>query len=474
MKQYRNIRLIICFIYIISLMTTSVFAASVDQETVPLVPEIGSNSCHGIDAPTSMLGSNLGINDIASAFLYEAKSETLMYAMNADQQMYPSSLVKVLTGMIAVERGNPDEIITVKEDVLATLPYDAVSADLLPDEKISLKDLLYCMMVGSANDAAAVIADHICGSQEAFVQVMNEYAAKLGCTATNFTNAHGLHDEAQYTTARDMARILSAAVKNANFYEYYSAAHYTVAATNKSEKRHLSSNNFLINIDGMQIYYDPRVTGGRIGTAEDGTRCLAISAEKNDMQLICIVMGAESVYAEDGYTVTVFGGFKETSALLDAGFDGFKIVQVLFPNRAVKQQKVLNGDSDVVLGIKSAAYVVLPSSVSTDDLSYRYDEIQGLEAPVKAGDVLSKVQIWNGSICVAESDLFAMNSVSLLSQQTAIGDETEQNGILKTVLIVIAIVIVVAAVTILSIRYAAVIRHKVRQKRYRQARRRSR
>lgn len=472
MKQFRYISLAVCLIYILSLTFLPGYAVSPDTPTAQLPVGANAKSCHGMDATMSMLGADLGLKDITSAFLYEAKSETLMYAMNADQKMYPSSLAKILTTLIAVERGNPEDMVTVKEEVLNTVPYDAVSAKLQPEEVISLRDLLYCMMVGSANDAAAVIADHISGDQESFVQLMNEYARTYGCTATNFTNAHGLHNEEQYTTARDMARILSAAVKNVEFNNYYATVRYKVPATNKSEQRNLSSNNFLMNSDNMQIYYDPRVTGGRIGTADDGTRCLAISAENEDMQLLCVVMGAESVYADDGYTVDVFGGFKEVSTLFDSGFNGFKLAQVLFPNQAIKQQKVLNGDSDVVLGAKSAAYVILPEGVSTKDLDYKLIEKKSPEAPVRAGEVLSQIQIWNGSICVAESDLFAMNSVSLISEQSVSENNQEESTGFVITLIVVLVVLLVAAV--LVFRYLPVLRSRIRHKNYRKARRRSR
>jgi len=271
-----------------------------------------------------------------------------------------------------------------------------------------------------------------------------------------------------------MARILAAAVKNESFNVYYSTVHYTVPATNKSEERNLASNNSLMNSDDTQIYYDIRVTGGRSGTTEDGKKSLAASAVSNDMQLICVVMGSESVYDPVSSRVSVIGGFKEASALFDAGFDGFKIVQVLYPNQPVRQQPVLNGDSDVVLGSLSAAYAVLPDGIMTTDLSYRYNEIGTLEAPITKGNALSQVEIWNGSICVAKADLIAMNSVSVVSQQVSQNENVEENSNVRTILVTVVIVVLSAGVIVLIIRYVSVLRYRVRYRRYRKARRRSR
>ena len=179
------------------------------------------NGCHGFDANVTYLGNGKITDNIGAALLYEVNSDTLMYTHNPDAMMYPSSLVKILTALIAVEKGNLDDVVVASQEVLGTIPYYAASAELKPGEKLTLSDLLYCMMVGSANDAAAVIATHISGNQAQFVQDMNNYAKALGCTGTNFVNVHGLHDENQYTTARDMGRILTAAVENDVFLTYF-------------------------------------------------------------------------------------------------------------------------------------------------------------------------------------------------------------------------------------------------------------
>ena len=455
----------------------SASGSSVNQNTnvQDLPGAMNINTCHSLDAGNTQLGAQKLIENAKSAVLYEATSDTLMYTLNADERMYPASLVKILTALIAVEKGELSDSVTVKEGAISSLPNDAVSADLVAGEQITLEDLIYCLLVGSANDAAAVIAEHISGSQNAFVQLMNQYAHELGCTGTQFTNAHGLHNEDQYTTARDCARILNAAMKNEVFRSIFTAVKHTVPATNKSEERNLGSNNSLMD-PSSKLYYDPRVIGGRTGVTEDGRRCIAAAAENNGMLLICVVMGSETTYQEDGYSAITVGGYHETTALMDAGFNGYKSAQILFANQALRQCDVVDGDSDVVLGSKVSVSAVLPETASAAELSLRFADAQ-LRAPVEAGQQISSVQVWYGNMCVAEADLYAMNAVDLAGTVKIAADAQGKGEKWLTVLWIglgvacSAACILVLFRTVVKIRVLAA---KNRSKRYRRSRRRSR
>ena len=390
------------------------------EETAYLEPTVADETsglhtgCYSVDATTSMHGTGEIIKNAKSVFLYEVNTQTLMYALNPDMPLDPSSLVKIMTGLIALEKGNLTEEIMVKQSVLDLLPRGAVSADLQAGEYITLENLLYCMIVGSANDACVVIADHIAGSQEAFVALMNQRASELGCTATNFTNTHGIYSASQTMSARDVAKVLSAAIASDDFNTIFNTVHYTVPATNKSAERNISSNNFLCNNEDMQIYYDSRVKGGRAGVGGDGTRAIAVTAEDGGMRLISVLMGAESVIEEDGRTIRIYGGFPETKALLDAGFSGYKSAQILFDGQALVSWDVAAGENAVTAGPKSSVYSVLPADIQMENLDFKYDIPEGqLQAPISAGDRLCAVEIWYGNICVAKTDVYAMNDVRL-------------------------------------------------------------
>lgn len=447
MKKTRTICLILCVLAIVTAIPVPVCAepaASTESSAASV------NGCYSTDAKHALLGDGQLVENVKAAFLYEANSDTLLYAWEPDTAVDPASLVKITTALVAIENGSLNDAVTVKQAVLDTVPYDAVSAKLVADEVLSLENLLYCMIVGSANDAAAVIADHIGGTQEAFVQLMNQRVAEIGCTGTVFTNPHGLFDEQQHTTARDTAKILDVAIDNQVFTKIFGTTSCIVEKTNKSESRKLSSSNFLMTRDDMQIYYDPRVTGGRTGIASDGTRCLAATSEANGMRLISVVMGSKSVLMEDGSRVDSFGSFAETKTLLDAAFSGYKTVQVIYNGQILCQQSVTNGANDVSLGSQVSVHAVLPEGTSSSQLSFRYShENVAFEAPIKKGDKLSTVEIWYADLCVAQVELFAMNTVKTAQSLTPVVEKKDDNGfgwLLVLILIVMLVVLTVFAV----------------------------
>ncbi len=460
---------------LLAISPLSVFASATETEPVQL-PDERVGTSFGFNADTALLGTNKLTDNVESAFLYEVSSGTYMYGWNQDLPMDPASLVKIMTALIALEEGDISQVITAKEEVLSTVPYYAVSAELLPKEEMTLMDLLYCMMVGSANDAAAVIADYISGSQEAFVERMNTYAQELGCTNTQFKNAHGLYDEQQYTTARDMGRILSAAIENETFLKIFSTASYIVPATNLSEERELVTGNHLISTESMKIYFDERVVGGRTGVAEDGTQCLASYAETESLRLISIVMGAESVFAEDGYTTKVHGGFKETTTLLDAGFNGYKFAHLMYKDQVVYQCAVKNGENDVALGIKTELSAVLPSKAQIPDLAFRYNGIDSIVAPVDIDTKVGTVEVWYGTMRIASADLYAMNQVRAVNNDTINAVDSNNSGtqVIGDVLLWVVLAVLVVMLLVALLRFVPKYVVERRAKKYRRNRRRSR
>ena len=146
----------------------------------------------GLLAQQALAGNGDYEGTAKAVVLYEMNTDTLVYAYQPDLRISPTGIVKVLTALIALEEGNLDDVVTVRRSTLDSVSPGAVSAGLKAGEEISLRDLLYCIMVSSANDACAVVAEHIAGSQQAFVEKMNARAATLGCANTHFTNVHGL------------------------------------------------------------------------------------------------------------------------------------------------------------------------------------------------------------------------------------------------------------------------------------------
>lgn len=462
---------LICITVLLLLISIPVSATDITENSV------GTISCKTLDALTPFVGTQQLVSNTGSAILYETNTDTLMYAYNADAPMSPASLVKILTALIAIEKGSMDDVVTVQGDTLATLAIDALVVDLVNDEVLTVKDLLNCMMVGSGNDAAIVLAVHVLGSQQAFVDEMNRYAQELGCTSTNFTNVHGLHDDAQYTTARDMAKIFVKAIQNPELCELMGIKTITVPKTNKSDERHLVSQNALLN-DNNITYYDARVVGGRTGVANDRTRSVATVAEVDSMQLICIVMGSKSQYEKDGYTEKVSGGYNETKQLLDIGFSGYKTAQILYPGQAIQQKPVTNGSCEVVVGTSDSIFAVLPENVRVQDLVYKYTNEINMTAPLEKGQRLSTLEIWYGSSCIAQTEVYAMNRVAVAGTEFA--EKEKDNGVREFLTIVLYLlggilgIAVLVFVGLFAVRSVRVMNVKRQSRRNSRNRRRSR
>ena len=451
-----------CFLLAIILISHSIVVSAEQSEDLSV-----SNGCHSIDAANPLLGTD-SLKNTESAILYEVNSDTLIFAWNADQKMDPSSLAKLVTAIIAIEQGSLSDVVIADGRAVSAIPWDAMSVGIQAEEELTLLDLLYCMLVGSGNDAAAVIAFYLDGSMEKFASRMNSFVASIGCTGSNFTNSHGLYDSAQYTTARDVARILSYACKNETFSELIGTVKYTVPATNLKDERILTTNNHLISRSTMSVYYDDRVTGGRTGVAQNGTRALAATAEKGSMKLVSVVMGCKNTYSANG-AISTFGGFPETTALLDKGMQGLRAAQLFYPGQVLKQYPLANADANLYIGVEGSFMTVLPNGITANDLRYTFHETGIFAAPVEKGAHLGTVDVYYGSVCIASAPLTALNKVEVLETAVIVErDEDPSDGVPAGV--ILAIIAGVFVVVLLLLRYSKKFRKIVGRKHRRKRR----
>ncbi len=373
---------------------------------VCLVPVLQANA----SAPIG--GTEQKLDTAKAAILYELNTDTFVYTWNPDVPLNPTGMVKFLTAWIAIEEGNPEDMVTVRRDVLDTVAIGAVSSGLVAGEVISLKDLLYCVMVSSGNDAAAVIADHIGGSQEGFVAKMNARAQAIGCTGSRFTNPHGLSDPEQFSTARDLTIIVREALKNETFAEMFGCKSYTVPATNKSEARNLKTTNYMLSNAVVGGYVDQRVTGGKPAAASTKDRSIICTAEQGTSRYLCVVMSAEAQVTANGLSVKKFTNFTEASQLLDYGFESFSIQQVLDAGQSFRQHAVEKGENAVVVQPARDLFAVLPKEYEKEKLQYMETvDYSKLTAPIVKGAKLGAVQVKYGDVTVGACDLVAMHDV---------------------------------------------------------------
>lgn len=464
MKKTGLICRILCCMLALVLMAHPVAASSTETD---MSIEQG---CRTIEGKVPLIDPLEDLDEVSAAFLYDITNDTVLYAANPDEPCYPAGLVKIMTALLVAERGNMDDQITVRQEVLDAC-YGSFGIDLQDGEIISVQDLMYGILVEGANVAAVVAADYISGSQEAFVQEMNAYAKELGCTGTNFVNVHGLHDDEQVTTARDVAKILTVAIKNEAFWEPFSTYGYKTSATNLSEERRFYSGSYIFNRDLGSNHYDSRVTGCRMGETIDGGRNLAVTATVNDVELLSIVLESVSEVTPDGN----HGFYKEVRILMDKGFNGCYPTQILYENQVLKQFEVKNGDSYVSTGVKDTILTVLPNGTDNDDLTYLYsEENTGLQAPIQAGDVVSTVQIWYHDVCLAQADLYALHNVGVMEVIATEEIKADRETSAFTVLIVVAVIVGLLVILLFGRGLIFRVIHKQQIRRQRKNRRRSR
>lgn len=251
-----------------------------------------------------------------SAVIMEHSTETILYAKNMDQPLYPGGTVKVMTTLLALEKSQLTDQVTMTATGVSGVTDGGANISSQLEEVFTMEQCLYAMMLASANDIALQVAEHIGGSVDAFVEMMNARAAELGCTNTVFTNPTGLPDENQHTTAHDMALIMQAAIDNETFRTIADTSSYTIPATNVSGGERVLTNNFSMTNSANAGYYQ-YCLGGREGYTEASGSTLVCSAEKNNMTLVAVVLQGAS-----GTTAT------EAASLLEYGFNNFQILSL--------------------------------------------------------------------------------------------------------------------------------------------------
>ena len=469
MKKIRRFCLLLMICALLVSLCQPVGAVESDQTSV--------NGCKTLDAKLPLKTDEQLLETAKSVILYELDSKTLVYAWNADEQLDPSGMNKIMTALLALEKGNSADVVTVTRSALDSVPIGSMSANLKKGEQMSLLDLLYCMMVGSANDAAAVIAEHISGSQEAFVALMNQRAKELGCTNTNFLNANGLSVEGQYSTARDLAKITEAALENEIFTQLFCTETHTVPATNESDARNILTTNYMMSKETIKTQFDERVTGGKTGALTTTDRSLIATSQTEQIRYLSVVMGAKGEVSDRG-SVTKFGSFEETKVLLDHGFDGYVKRELFAAGQSMARFEVEG--YGVAVGPSSAVSAMLPVDALESEVTYRTAANSGEELPVSRGQVMGRMEVWFRSMCVAQCDLVALHK--LQDAQDVIRPVDPQQAReskfpWKTVGLVIGVVIVglvlLAVAVLFAVRMMGTMRKKTRHRNRRKNHQRS-
>lgn len=314
----------------------------------------------------------------ASAILIDNRTNKVLYSKNEDTKMFPASTTKIMTAIITLENCSLDEQATASFDAV-NIPEGYATADIKIGETFTVEQLLEMLLVHSANDAANVLAEHVGGSLESFVSIMNTKANELGLTNTHFTNAYGLQDNNHYTTARDLATIMKYCLQNEDFRRICGLASCAIPATNMSEPRTYASTNQLV-IAGNNNYY-PYVTTGKTGFTSDAKHCLVSSAYNNDLELICVVLGSED-------------NFGDTRAIYNYAYSTYSIKDIVKENDTVTTISVKNASyntKNLDLVVSEDIPSLVSNSVDINSIEPQISLKENIEAPIEKGSVLGRV-----------------------------------------------------------------------------------
>lgn len=403
-----------------------------------------------------------------TAVLYEMNSGQVLYEKDMRARRAPDNLVKVMTLLVAVracEAGNvaPDDYVTAGETA-----WDGVDAGdkLRPGERMSFSDLMYMAYFGVDDAACNAVAEHVAGSVGSFVEMMNGAARELGCEDTKFTNTHGRDDPEQYTTAWDLAVIMTAACGSPLFVQIAGTFKTTLDGTNYSAQRDISSPNQILN-DSGRYYYRDATAARTSGTYENGYGLVA-SAARDDVSLIGVILGAVAVTLED--ESTQMQNLTEGIRLFEWGFGNFGWRSVLSASELIAQAPVEYGDgADGVLLRPSDAIELLidndidESAFSRDVVIYSERDGQPLTAPIESGAILGEITVYMDGKKCGSSYLVANTGVEL-QRIKYIEDQVWAALGNKWVRFSIFIVVVLFAVYIaLVIRYNRIRRARLRR-----------
>lgn len=292
--------------------STPVFAAEAESSTptpeqeTPAMPEtyeleIQSNKIPGWPEGPKVVAR--------TAILMDIDTGEILYAKGIDERQAPASTTKIMTAMLAIEKVPLDTQITFTEEVW-NIEKDSTHIGIQPGEILSMKDSLYGILLGSANEVSSGVAEYIGGTVPAFVDMMNQRAKDLGCENTHFVNANGLWHEDHYTSARDLAIISRAAFENETFRDIVKTPYYIIPKTNLADEERWINNHHKMITEGENFYEG--CLGGKNGYTVKANNTLVTYAERNGIRLVCVVLD------------DVGSHYVDTRAILDYGFNNFQ------------------------------------------------------------------------------------------------------------------------------------------------------
>jgi D-alanyl-D-alanine carboxypeptidase (penicillin-binding protein 5/6) len=357
----------------------AVIAQSVPPRPTPTPPR-------GLPTPAA---PSLGAN---SYVLVDFNSGDMLVESNPDMRVEPASITKVMTSYVVFNELASGNINLSDPVVVSEIAWRTGGSRMFiePSMKPTIEELVKGMVIQSGNDASVALAEHLAGTEDAFAGLMNHYAAQLGMTNSNFMNSTGLPHENHYTTARDVATLSIALIRDfPDFYSWYAEKEY-------------SFNNIRQHNRNNLLWRDPAVDGLKTGHTEAAGYCLAASAKRDGMRLISVVLGSGSESSR----------VNESQSLLNYGFRFFETIQLYKAGQELAQGKVWKGEAEQIrLGIKDELFVTIPRG-RYDDLDAQVEMRPELIAPIVEGEEVGQISIRLEDAEITSRGLIALESVT--------------------------------------------------------------
>lgn len=358
------------------------FTGALAAETAPTPPPKPA-SVSIVPAPPSVAAKAFLLTDFDSGAILASK--------NPDERVEPASLTKLMTSYIVAHELNAgkihlDDLVTISEKAWK-MPGSKMFIEV--GKQVPVRDLIKGMIIQSGNDATVALAEYIAGSEEVFVQLMNQWAKKLGMTGTHFTNSTGLPDPNHYTTARDLAILARALIRDfPQHYAWYKEKVFTYNGIRQYNRNKL-------------LWQDPSVDGIKTGHTESAGYCLVASAKRNDMRLISILLGADSARKR----------ISESQKLLNYGFRFYETHRLYQAGQRLSDQKVWEGDTDLLaIGLTEDLYVTIPRG-SYKHIKPMMEIEKVLKAPIHKDQQVGTLKVMLNEQVLAERPLIALNEV---------------------------------------------------------------
>lgn len=320
--------------------------------------------------------------------LMESGSGRVLASKNKDQSLAMASTTKIMTAITAIENAKDlDEVFEISPKAVGV---PGTSIYLRKGEKMTLRQLLYGLMLVSGNDASVAIGEKVGGNVNNFVDMMNKTALKIGATNTHFDNTHGLDSKTHYTSAYDLALITSYALKNQLFKEIVSTKNIKIVS-DQGKTRYLKNKNKLLNsFVGCN--------GVKTGFTDDAGRCLVSSAERDGMQVVCVVLNCGPM-------------FEECSTLMEQAFATYRLYDLTANYAFPRKIKVEEGEKDYVRVESREKFLYPLAQRELDKISYKYELAESVSAPVQKDSEVGKVQVYFDNDLLFEEKIFTIESV---------------------------------------------------------------